>query len=130
MSGIGGKEVELASLRAEFLALMSQIADTPAESRANAVRMEAIRERIIELSSDGPSRPMAEMKSPHSEGSLRDKIDSISGEIADIRVRIKEAEASSDFDSISKLAMQASALESRRKALAAELESMNDGGSE
>ncbi len=130
MSGIGGKEVELASLRAEFLALMSQIADTPAESRANAERMEAIRERIIELSSDGPGRPMAEMKSPHSEGSLRDEIDSISGEIADIRVRIKEAEASSDFDSISKLAMQASALESRRKALAAELESMNDGGSE
>jgi chromosome segregation ATPase len=130
MSGIGGKEVELASLRAEFLALMSQIADTPAESRANAERMEAIRERIIELSSDGSGRPMAEMKGPHSEGSLRDEIDSISGEIADIRVRIKEAEASSDFDSISKLAMQASALESRRKALAAELESMNDGGSE
>ena len=130
MSGIGGKEVELASLRAEFLALMSQIADTPAESRANAERMEAIRERIIELSFDGSGRPMAEMKGPHSEGSLRDEIDSISGEIADIRFRIKEAEASSDFDSISKLAMQASALESRRKALAAELESMNDGGSE
>ncbi len=124
MTPISAEEAELASLRAEFLGLMSSIADTPAEARANAGRMEEIRKRIAEISSGGADRRVAEMRGVPTESSIREEMESIAGEIAEIGARIREAEASSDFELISRLAMSASALERRRRTLGDELESL------
>ena len=121
MAGIPSPEAEISLLRAEFLDLMSRMAETPAEARAYAGRMEDIRNRIAELSPEYGCRPPAEMKGAPTEESLLAEMESISGEIETIRTGIKEAEASSDFSRISRLAMSASVLESRRRHISEEI---------
>ncbi|MBR4217287.1 MAG: hypothetical protein IKR87_06105 [Candidatus Methanomethylophilaceae archaeon] len=112
---LSDRSTELVALRAEFLDLMESMPENPAEARSAAQRMEEIRTRIQELSSEeGPSVP--EVRSVDSR-SVSEEISSVSSEIASIKARIQEALSASDFELAGKLSMEASLLESRRRSL-------------
>ena len=109
---LSDRSTELAALRAEFLDLMESMPENPAEARSAAQRMEEIRIRIQELSSEeGPSVPEVRSRS------VSEEISSVSSEIASIKARIQEALSASDFELAGKLSMEASLLESRRRSL-------------